>query len=328
MSSSSIITSLAVIGQQITIYCGISILIAGTLGGFILTIVFLSLQVFRQSSCAFYLTIMSIVNIGQLLTGLLSRIMITGFSIDWTATSLFYCKFRLYFANFCAQTSSTCLCLAIIDQYFATSSHPRWRQWSNIKIGHRLITLFIIIWVLCDIPFLIFYNQIYSISTNKATCVSTSTIFTQYRIYFSAPVLGGFLPICIASIFAIMAYLNVQRIAYRTVPLVRRELDKQLTSIVLVQIPCTIISTVPYTITNILISNQVSMTNQIVWAQIQFASSVAVLLFYSGFSSPFYVCIFVSERFRRQLIFVLTKIFCHRWTGPNDVVPAQIVFEP
>ncbi|CAF0768231.1 unnamed protein product [Adineta steineri] len=327
MSSSSIITSLALIGQQITIYCGISLLIAGTLGGFILTIVFLSLQVFRQSSCAFYLTIMSIVNIGQLLTGLLTRIMITGFSIDWTTTSLFYCKFRLYFAILCAQISLTCLCLAIIDQYFATSAHPRWQQWSNIKIAHRLTILFIIIWVLCDIPYLTSFNQIYSTTTNKTSCVSTNTIFTQYRIYFIAPVAIGFLPVCIASIFAIMAYLNVQRIAYRTVPLVRRELDKQLTSIVLVQIPCTIISIVPYAVTNILISNQNLMANQVTWAQIQFASSVTILLFYSGYSTPFYVCILVSERFRRQLMFVLTKIFCHRWSRRNEVAAAQIALE-
>ena len=75
-------------------------LIAGVIGGFFNIIVFLSLQTFRQSSCAFYLTIMSIVNIGQLFTGLLSRIMISGFDIDWTVTSLFYCKFRYY----CFQT--------------------------------------------------------------------------------------------------------------------------------------------------------------------------------------------------------------------------------
>ncbi|CAF4297914.1 unnamed protein product, partial [Adineta steineri] len=257
----------------------------------------------------------------------LTRVMITGFSIDWTTTSLFYCKFRLYFVNICAQTSSTCLCLAIIDQYFATSAHPRWQQWSNIKIAHRLVTLFIIIWVLCDIPFLVFYNQIYSTTTNKATCVSTSTIFTQYRIYFNTPVLGGFLPVCIASVFAIMAYLNVQRIAFRTVPLVRRELDKQLTSIVLIQIPCTIIATVPYVIINILTSNQNLMTNPVIWAQIQFASSMSLLLLYAGSCSLFYVCIFVSERFRRQLMFVLTKIVCHRWTEPNEVAPVQIAIE-
>ncbi|UJR38063.1 hypothetical protein I4U23_030744 [Adineta vaga] len=59
-----------------TICLGIPFLIAGLLGACLNIIVFLSLKTFRQSSCAFFLTIMSFVNIGQLLTGLLSRILI------------------------------------------------------------------------------------------------------------------------------------------------------------------------------------------------------------------------------------------------------------
>jgi hypothetical protein len=96
MSSSSIILSFTFAGQQITIYVGISILIVGVIGGLLDTLVFLSLKTFRQSSCAFYLTVMSVVNVGQLLTGLLSRVMISGFTVDWTETSVFYCKFRLF----------------------------------------------------------------------------------------------------------------------------------------------------------------------------------------------------------------------------------------
>jgi hypothetical protein len=34
--------------------------------------------------------------IGQLITGLLTRIMISGFGINWTQFLLFYCKFRTY----------------------------------------------------------------------------------------------------------------------------------------------------------------------------------------------------------------------------------------
>src|SRR5690349_10499025 len=93
---SPIISSLTFAGQQITIYFGMVILIGGVLGGLLNITVFLSLRTFRQSSCAFYLTVMSIVNVSQLITGLLSRIMITGFGIDWTQTSLFYCKIRSY----------------------------------------------------------------------------------------------------------------------------------------------------------------------------------------------------------------------------------------
>jgi hypothetical protein len=90
------IASLLITNQKIITYSGIPILITGLFGGLLNVTVFLSLNTFRQSSCAFYLTILSFVNIGQLTTSLLSRIMITGFGIDWTQTSLFYCKFRTF----------------------------------------------------------------------------------------------------------------------------------------------------------------------------------------------------------------------------------------
>jgi hypothetical protein len=60
----------------------------------------------------------------------LSRIVITGFLMNWAFISLFYCKFRLILIIICIEMSFTCLCLAIIDQYFATCSLLRW---SNIK---------------------------------------------------------------------------------------------------------------------------------------------------------------------------------------------------
>ncbi len=82
------IESLVVAYQQVIIYSGISVLIVGLIGNCLNLIVFLSLKTFRQNSCVFYLTMMSIVNIGQLITGLLTRIMISGVDIDWTQSSL------------------------------------------------------------------------------------------------------------------------------------------------------------------------------------------------------------------------------------------------
>jgi hypothetical protein len=75
-------SSLAFTKQKITVYLGTFILITGVLGGLLTTIVFLSLQTFRQSSCAFYLTVMSIVNVGELIAGQFTRILISGFNID------------------------------------------------------------------------------------------------------------------------------------------------------------------------------------------------------------------------------------------------------
>jgi hypothetical protein len=164
--ASSTNPSLTFIGQQITIYGGILILAVGVLGESLNIIVFLSLKTFRESSCAFYLTVMAFVNIGQLLLGLLSRIMISGFGIDWTAMSLPFCKIRLTVFHLCGLMSYTCICLATIDQYLATCIRPHWQQWSNIRMAHRLVIIFTIIWSLHTIPYFIFLNRVTSQATN------------------------------------------------------------------------------------------------------------------------------------------------------------------
>ncbi len=55
----------------------------------------------------------------------------------------------------------------------------------------------------------------------------------------------------IVILFGILAYRNVQQIAYRAVPLVRRELDKQLTVMVLVEVLCDVIFVTPIIIQTI-----------------------------------------------------------------------------
>jgi hypothetical protein len=182
--STSLAASFAVVAQKVCIYFGIPMLIIGTIGGLLNVIVFISLQTFRQSSSAFYLTIMSIVNVGQLATGLLVRIMITGFDIDWTQTSLFFCKLRYFIFPICSLISFTSISLATIDQYFATCSRPRWRLWSNIKIAHRIMAAFTIFWILHGIPYMLLFVQINSPTTGKVTCNNVNNIFVSYLTYF------------------------------------------------------------------------------------------------------------------------------------------------
>ena len=171
--STSVIPTLNYISQQISIYGGFIIFFTGIIGGLLNIIVFLSLRTFRENSCAFYLIIMSFVNIGNLITGLLSRIIISGFRIDLTLTSSFYCKFRWYCLQFCVLSSFTFTCLAAIDQYMGTAVHVRWRQWSNIKIAHRLTIITMIIWFLHGFLYIIYFDLIPSTSIGKIICSST-----------------------------------------------------------------------------------------------------------------------------------------------------------
>ena len=270
--------------KEIMIYYGSTAFIVGVVGGILSTLVFVSLRTFRQSSCAFYLTIISIVNTGQLFTGLLSRILNILLDTDGTETSLFYCKFRGFLFQACIGMSMTCLCFAIVDQYCATCTRPRWQLFCNIKLAQRLVFISFILWILHGIPYLIYYNHVFSTSTNKTTCTSTNRIFSEYRATGIIIVLIGYLPVGISMIFGILAYRNVQQMVYRAVPMVRRELDKQLTVMVLVQVTVGVVTIIPYTTLTGITSNANIVYDPSGKAQLQYVQSIGLLVYYSYFA--------------------------------------------
>jgi hypothetical protein len=266
--------------QQVTIYMSIPILAAGMVGEILNCIVFLSLKTFRENTCAFYLSIMSFVNIGQLLTSLLPRIMINGFNIDWTNTSSWYCKFRIYILEICTLMSYTCMCLATIDQFFATCFNPRWQQLSNIKLARILCLIFFFVWVLHAVPSLIYLNIILLPTTNENYCTITNLIFLNYFNYGFIITLAGFLPVIVTILFGFLAYRNVTQVAYRTVPLIRRQLEKQLSIMVFVQVVFNCFATIPFIITYILMLIPNITNDPFKYTQLLLASTVLIHMYY------------------------------------------------
>jgi hypothetical protein len=253
--STSVASSLIYTGKQVTIYGGMIVVIAGVLGEFLNTIVFLSLQTFRQNSCAFYLTVMSILNIIELLIDLLPRIILAIYNTDGTETSLFYCKCRLYVVLICTILSLTCFCLATIDQYWATCSRPRLQQLCNIKLARWLVLIFGFIWILHGIPYLVFSQQVKSPITGKITCSMVNPVYLKYRIYVIVFLFFGILPLFITVLFGTMSFRNTRHLSYYTIPLVRRELYKQLTIMVLLQVLINFFLLLPYTFVNMISLN-------------------------------------------------------------------------
>jgi hypothetical protein len=81
-----------------------------------------------------------------------------------------------------------------------------------------------------------------------------------------------------------MAYRNVQQIAYRTVPLVRRQLDKQLTVMVLVQVVVNILTQLPYTTVGAISLNKNFTADAVIEAKIQFAIIVTRTIAYMTYA--------------------------------------------
>ena len=281
--STSISSSLAFISQQVVIYVGFFIFIAGIIGEPLVLLVFLSLKTFRESSCAFYLTVMSFVNIFHLFTGLLTFIMINGFSINWTNMSLIYCKFRQFYVQLCALTSFTCVCLATIDQFLATCSNPRWHRWNNIKLARYILIGAVTVWFSVEVPFILYYDHMVSSTTGISSCGITNTGFEKYLNLFHRPILTGILPITIMALFGILAYRNVQNIAYRTVPLVRRELDKQFTTMVLVHVFYDIVVFTPFIVVAILVGIVGTPSNSDIAMKLASIQNITTVVYYFHF---------------------------------------------
>ncbi|CAF0973357.1 unnamed protein product [Adineta ricciae] len=325
MSTAS--SSFTLISKYISIYAGTPIFILGVAGGVCNLIVFLSLQTFRHSSSAIFLTVMSFVNIGQLVTGLLSRIMISGFDIDWTRTSEFYCKFRIFCLQFCALSSYTCLCLATINQFMATSFRIRWQQCFDVRRAIIACGIFLIIWIAQGIPAIVAFNLSYNTQTKTVSCTITDASYSPYYSYVYLLILQGVLHLVIDITFGSLAYWNVRQIPYRTVPLVRRELDKQLTSMVLVQVVYKTAVVVPYvTILFILYTADLSKFALSI-VQLNFLNFITGMIYYLNFASPFYIYMCVSKRFRQQFVYVVSSIYYRKAkqqpAGINEVTPVQ-----
>jgi hypothetical protein len=81
-----------------------------------------------------------------------------------------------------------------------------------------------------------------------------------------------------------MAYRNVQQLAHRTLPLVRRELDKQLTVMVLVQGVVIFFTIAPYVIVYFISMIPMLSHNSVIVAQLQFVSSTTSTIYYIYFA--------------------------------------------
>ncbi|CAF1113833.1 unnamed protein product [Adineta ricciae] len=312
-STTSFTSTIILNPNIITNYLGTFILVFGAMGEFLNLVVFLSLRTFRESSCAFYLTVASFFKILQIFTGLLSRVFTSITAVDWTAISPFYCKFRGYFAEFSPLCTLGLACLAVVDQYFATSTHPRWQRWCDIKVAYRLSFLMTTFSSIGAIPHGIFFELVESPITKRYACILNNKAFDYYNTNVNLPLFFGPLQILITIIFAILTYRHVKQIAYRTVPLVRRRLDQQLTTMVLTQTVFNSFAIIPYVVMVLIVNHTTLLTDASTGNVTLFVLTTIAITYYLYPTSSFYIYMCTSERFRQQLRYVLFDIHFNRW---------------
>jgi hypothetical protein len=269
------------IGQQVTIYGGLFLVIAGIIGNGINILIFSSVRSYRKTPCTFYFLIASIYNFVYIVINLISRVVSAGFGIDLTRTSNSWCKIR----NFCLYTLAlitlTCSCLATIDQFFVTSQSASLRRLSNIKWAHRIVLIMTVIWCVHGILPLVFFN----IEPGVNMCVIINPGFAIYvRFYLLGLVTA--IPVVIMIVFGCLVYGNIRQ----TEVLARQSADRQLARMILIQVVLIIVCITPYGILsayNLITENVRKDIDRLV--KESFASTILSLVPYIYYA----VCLFI-----------------------------------
>jgi hypothetical protein len=233
--------SLQYIGQQITIYVGLFLVVGGVIGNGINVLVFSTVRNYRTTPCSFYFLVASLFNILYIMINLSSRVASAGFGIDLTRTSDSWCKIRTFCLFTLALITISCSCLATIDQFFVTSQSAYLRRLSNIKWTYRITLIMIIVWCLHGIPPLL----VYSISSISNTCVNTNAVYAIYSLFYLLGLVSA-IPVVIMVIFGYLTYRNI----HLTRVLAEQHADRQLAKMTLIQVVLVVICIVPYGIIN------------------------------------------------------------------------------
>ncbi|CAF1163696.1 unnamed protein product [Adineta ricciae] len=264
---------------------------------------FTQLKLFQNNRSAFYLTVESISNLLNQLLFIAINILISLYGDDATEKSLIWCRFRYAAAQVLVLFTSYTLCLAAGDQFFSTNYQLNLRNLCTIRLARWLSGIFVCIWLIHSIVFTTSFNIQPSIG-----CTISDPIWLRYSTYFFYPVLIGLLPICIASLFNILAFRNVRRIVRRQLPIARRRLDQQMTALVLIRVVMLAVLFSPYAIFRTYSLNTPTAQGQsLQYAVTRLIQAIVLSLYWLNISLSCFVFMILSPRYRRQVVFTLKK---------------------
>ena len=250
ITPSSISANILKVVPQYSFYIGCIIFISGIIGNTLNILVFTNLKLFRTNGSAVFLTVESISNlIYQILSFTLPTLTVI-YGDDLTARSLVWCRLRYIWAQTCVLTSFFMVCFAACDQFFSTNCRFNLRLTCTLKLARYVA---FVEPCMCLVHSVLFGFS-FDIQSSLGCAISNPT-WARYASLFYYPVLTGLLPIVVASSFSLLAFCNVRRIIRLRVPIVRRELDRQMTAMVFVRVVFLVILTLPYATYRIYVIN-------------------------------------------------------------------------
>ncbi|CAF1468701.1 unnamed protein product [Adineta ricciae] len=283
---------------------GLFNLILGMISNLCLITILTNVKVFNKNPSSFYLIVESYSNIGLLIIICTSRLLINILNYDLSLYSIAWCKIRYGLAQFFGLFSLFTICFTTIDQYFSTNHRFYIRRLSTMEYAYAFIVL-----ILCLSSIHGFLFVIYSeIRPSLFGCSIYDEVVKKYLSYVYYPLISNALPLFITITFSLLSYRNVRRIIRKQISLIRRQLDQQLTAMVLSRVISLILFGLPYIIETVYQMNVKIKENSVKSKIVLLVGAISDSLLYTNFSINFFLFLIISSRFRYQVKHFIRKI--------------------
>ncbi|CAF4021769.1 unnamed protein product [Rotaria sordida] len=232
--------------------------------------------------------------------------------------SLLFCKLRGYIFQICLMLSRWFVAFACIDRFALTSDKINLRNFAKPKMAYRIIIIIIIFWSIICSHRLIFYE----IKGNLCGIINNMAAALYHSVYV---IIGaGIFPaimmtICAYFIHRNLAHKHQRRIRLSLGDYQRNPLDQQVLKILLVQVICYIIFTIPQLCN--LVFNTISITipnrsnEQLIIEA--FVAFLAELMLYLFPVTSFYLYTLTSRTFRKESMKFFRSIIGRK----NRIIP-------
>jgi len=310
------INMLELISQIFSRYCLITLLIFGTIGLTLNTLIF-TRKTFRQNSCVHYFLASTVANYFVVFFILPSRIFSDGYNIDPGRYNLFYCKIRFYTYFTAKSLSSWFIVLACFDRKMSSSQNVHRRAFARPAISHWMIFMTTLIGLLFYAYVLVFYE----IGSDRQCDVRPGV----YRLFNDSVYLLGYslAPPLLMLLFGIWTIVDTRRLrriaprlGRRLVPLSKR--DHTLMLMLFLQVSLITITTVPHAVQKLYstLTLDVPKDDFTKAADNVFIIVVRTISFFNH-SCTFYILTLSGTMFRQELYKIMKKCICKRRRQPT-----------
>jgi hypothetical protein len=290
----SALTSIQIAQGQLLRYMPLITIVTGTIGNILNCLIF-TRRSLRRNSCSIYFLASSIANFLTIYFGCLTRLL-SSFNINPPLTQMaLYCKTKTFLTYVGLAGSTWFIVGACADRFASSGSTARLRSFSQVKIARRVVLIISIV----DILVYFQMNFCFDGNVQSANCYPSSPLCTSFND-FNLLVTYSLCPPILMLVLGSMTIRNVR--AGRHVRTETNPKDRQLTIMLIIQVICFLILSMPISIQKLyaeLTLYQSKSSNRLLIES--FLATFVVLLALMNASTSFYLFTLTGNVFRKEL---------------------------